>query len=116
MGFKCPHCHKDFGNNKNNLKEHFIENPECRTESWILTDLFEKSLNIKRIKDKPIRRKYLHISEKHIFHKVNVISDYNGNDIVKCELCGLIAKRNGNSYHFDTRQINKIENCIELKK
>ena len=45
MGFKCPHCHKDFGTDMREFKKHLAENFKCNlyTSSFkqILDDAIE---------------------------------------------------------------------------
>jgi uncharacterized C2H2 Zn-finger protein len=122
MGFKCPNCHEDFGKNKKKFKEHLEENPDCNVEAWLHTDFWNRTLEYgPKHKSNTIRcernhRHYSQISENHNWQKVNIVTNLDGSDTVRCTLCGLTAKRYGCSMKFDMRQINKIENCIYGKK
>jgi hypothetical protein len=116
MGYRCPNCHKDFGlgeNSKNELYKHFQENPECASEAYVYTELWEKSVKLNKAPLKTTKRCFNKISDKHIWVKSNVISNKDGSDIMVCKRCGLKAKRYGSSFEFDMRSIYKIENCID---
>lgn len=122
MGYKCPNCHKDFGLDKPKLDEHFAKNPTCAAEAYVRTELWKISVGIKkphlpygqRWNDKPKKsRHYNQISKKHIWEKLNLVTNSDGSDTLKCKRCGLKVKRYYDKFVFDMRYYRKIENCID---
>ena len=123
MGFKCPNCKKDFGLDKFALQVHLeTENGECAAYAQAELNLIAVKFGLKQSKSigtETIQRKkkepYRFISENHHFEKINIVSNDDGSDNVKCKNCGLKAKRFFNTYIFDGRiSAKKIENCASF--
>ncbi len=121
MGYKCPNCHKDFGFDKDKLEEHFLENPECGVEAYVIRDILPISLGIKKAKHpygkrglvEHEKRKIEQMSPNHNWVKVNVVTNEDGSDDVVCTRCGLKAKRYMSELKFDMRFTRKIQHCID---
>lgn len=119
MGYKCPKCHKDFGNDRDALYEHLSFNAECATEAFIRTELWKVSVGIKkpkirygaRGKEEKETRIIENISPLHIWEKVNIVTNPDGSDTVICKNCGLKAKRYFDKLEFDRRYTHKIQYC-----
>lgn len=119
MGFRCPGCYKDFGNDEQKLKEHLEY--DCG-EGSALAGITDSMLSIKYgiKKSKKSKRvstpkeRYSHVSEDHDFHKTNIVTTDDFYDLVECRDCGLKGKLKFSSYIFDGRISNKkIEECIK---
>lgn len=123
MGFRCPHCGKDFGFNKQALIEHFeLDSGECLAYAGLIVSDIKRMCGKNTKADKAMKavnhkqKFYSQISPHHNWVKQNLVCDENGYDIVVCSKCGIRAKRFFNSYEFDMRQSMKmIENCKQLK-
>lgn len=135
MGFRCPNCHKDFGNNQDGLRDHINAETECYSD--VSFDLTKIEFNSNLLVDKS-KRKIYHTTEgmykslnvrqnnakrqyefigDHDWKKLNMVSNPDGSDSIECRRCGLSAKRNFNTITPDKRaSANKIENCKSLKK
>lgn len=119
MGYRCPNCHQDFGYEKEKLEEHLLENPKCNAEAFVHTELWKISVGIKKPKTRygergrveQTHRKINNVSPKHVWEKVNLVTNEDGSDTVVCKKCGLEAKRFGSSFEFDMRFTHKIQYC-----
>ena len=120
MGFRCPNCKKDFGLDESALQIHLeTENGECAAYAQVELNFIAVKFGFKKSKSayqETIQRKkkepYRFVSDKHEFEKLNIVSNHDGSDNVKCKRCGLKAKRVFSRYVFDGRiSAKKIENC-----
>ena len=121
MGFRCPRCHKEFGNNKQAFEDHLLLEPEC----GMVAELHITAIKIKTgkrkgknltkdPKPKKTKRTHSYIDPKHCFGKTSLVGDDDGWDDVQCSICGLKGKRRLSSYKFDKRiSYKRIEKCGE---
>lgn len=130
MGFRCPNCRKDFGLDKSLLDEHLQNAIECsgdaqyllmKTEFLANKDVPKKQRKIEYtsermyktldIRTNNIKRQYEFIGN-HQWAKINVVSNEDCSDDIKCKVCGLKAKRYLDSIVFNKKtSANAIENC-----
>ena len=120
MGYRCPNCGQDFGNDKEKLYEHFENNPKCHSEAFVCTELWKVSVGLKKPKiryggrgESRQKRTVSRVSPNHVWVKQNVVTNDDGSDTMVCARCGLTAKRYGEQMVFDMRYYRKIENCID---
>lgn len=121
MGYRCPSCKADFGNDKKRLQEHFenYNNSECSVISSITLRNIDIMTGKRKNKfAKPTtqpapRKKYSYIDTAHNFQKINAVSNEDGSDVVVCKNCGLTGKRFLSTYKFDGRiSYKRIETCL----
>lgn len=130
MGFRCPYCGKDFGNNREVFDIHIKEVSKCSTEALYELTKIEFTTNIlveKKarkidyttpgmyktldINTNNIKRDYDFIGN-HDWQKINIVSHEDGSDTIKCKKCGLTASRLFDVIKPNKRfSANKIENC-----
>lgn len=130
MGFRCPNCGEDFGNNQNAFKRHINDSIKCYSDVHFELTKIEFNANIHVEKKKRttifttpgmyksldinknnVKRDYDFIGD-HDWEKLNMVSLEDGSDNLRCRKCGLTANRLFDRIKSDKRfSANKIENC-----